>query len=555
MAPIIYESASVPLSLDESMSVPQLMIRYNPDNVDPDKVIHTDTIKGKDITYAGLREQAARCAYGLRHSISVQVQDTILCLIPNSTDFVLLAHSVWWAGAVFSSMNPVSTSKDIAHAINIVQPKFMVVYPAYLESVKAAIRTAGQSPTVMTIIDRAGDLPLFPDDVVSTSSLPPFNPADHGLTGRTARANINFSSGTTGAIKAVALSHYNLIANTVAARATLPATCNSSMREVFFPPYCHVYGLVVSLLQNAWLGSFTCAMHQFELVQFCQLMEKYKANWAHLVPPIAVALANQDVVAKYDLSRLERMVVAAAPVKKDLQQRLKQRFGQKCRIIQGYGMTECPTVSHQLDGDEDFALGSVGRPVSGTDVRLVNPISGEDVGEPGQEGELWVRAPQVMMGYVNNEKANKETFSEDRQWLRTGDIMVRDERGSLWVTDRMKEMIKYKGLQVPPSELEGVLLGHKDVIDAAVCSVYDDEQATELPVAYVALREPLAELDGTKKQHVLDGIRTWVDGQVAGYKKLRGGVFHLQQLPKTASGKILRKDLPVAKLNRRQAKM
>jgi len=210
----------------------------------------------------------------------------------------------------------------------------------------------------------------------------------------------------------------------------------------------------------------------------------------------------------------------------------------------------------QHDSDEADHVGTVGKVITGTEVRLVDPVTMQDITpRSGKDGELWVRGPQVMVGYLGNEQATRETFSPDGKWLRTGDIMRMDENKNFWITDRLKELIKYKGFQVAPSELEDLLLHHPHVIDAAVCSIYDDEQATELPMAYVSLKPELAELRKESVQRVLEEVRTWVDGQVAGYKRLRGGVFHLQQLPKTPTGKILRKDLPVRLEQARKAKL
>lgn len=313
----------------------------------------------------------------------------------------------------------------------------------------------------------------------------------------------------------------------------------------------------VVVTAGMWLGSFTCALPGFDLETFCQKMSQYKANWAHIVPSVAVLLAQSDIPMSYDLSALERIVVAAAPMKKPLQMRLKARFGKSTKVLQGYGLTECsPTVMIQHDSDEADYVGTVGKVIAGTETRLVDPITGADIAPgSGKEGELWVRGPQVMMGYLGDEQATRETFSPDGQWLRTGDIMRVDGNNNFWITDRLKELIKYKGFQVAPSELEDLLLHHPHVIDAAVCSIYDDEQATELPLAYVSLRPDLTKLTQQPKQKVLNEIQTWVNGQVAGYKKLRGGVFHLQQLPKTPTGKILRKDLPAKIEQTRKAKI
>lgn len=197
-------------------------------------------------------------------------------------------------------------------------------------------------------------------------------------------------------------------------------------------------------------------------------------------------------------------------------------------------------MQHESDeGTEN--VGTCGKLLSSTEARLVSPVTGKDVGV-NEEGELWVRGPQTMMGYVGNEKATAESFVGP--WLRTGDIMLRDANDNFWVTDRLKEMIKYKGLQIAPSELEDLLVQHESVVDAAVCAVYDDKEATEVPLAYISVTQAVLEKGDAEVRRTCQEVQRWIDGRVAGYKRLRGGVHHLQVLPKNASGKILRRDLP-----------
>jgi 4-coumarate--CoA ligase len=292
-----------------------------------------------------------------------------------------------------------------------------------------------------------------------------------------------------------------------------------------------------------WLGNFTCALPTFDLETYCQQFAKFKATLAYLVPPIVLMLVASDIPRKYDFSALECMVVAAAPLKKALQQRIKAVFPQT-KIVQGYGLSECsPSVLMQHETDEQY-VGTCGRLLSTTEARLVEPVSGKDV-DIGKEGELWVRGPQTMMGYIGDEAATRDTFVGE--WLRTGDVMMRDENDNFWVTDRLKEMIKYKGLQIAPSELEDLLVQHPLVIDAAVCAIYSHEQASEVPLAYVSLAEPHHKKSTEDIKGIVDEINTWMDGRVAGYKRLRGGVYHLQTLPKNPSGKILRRELPAKK--------
>ncbi|KAF1347569.1 putative amp dependent CoA ligase [Delphinella strobiligena] len=557
MAPIIYRSSFTPMTEAPNISISQFMTDYNPDNVPGDKIVHVDTISGKQLTYSGLRKEAGKCAWGLQHKLGFKQQQKIMAVLPNCTDFVLLAHATWWAGGVFTPLNYSSAAKEIAHAIALVEPDLIFVDPSRIEAVKSGLEKArsglSTTPKIITVLRAVEGYSLFPEDVTGKDDRETIPPYD--LEGRSAKdtvAAICFSSGTTGNIKGVQLTHFNLISSVLQGRVSLPGLANSTQREVFFAPYCHIYGLSVVVLQIMWVGGFACAIPAFDLELFCSKMFEHRATCAHIVPPVAVLLANSDTTLKYDLSSLRTMVIAAAPLKEALQKRLKSRFGNSTSVIQGYGMTECsPGITHMHEAD-DHHVGSIGKLFAGTEVRLVDPNTENDV-TPGDEGELWVRGPQVMLGYIKNEKATSETIRDG--WLRTGDILRVDENNNFWVTDRLKELIKYKGFQVAPSELEDLLLHHPHVIDAAVCSIYDDEQATEIPIAYVSLKLDLANLPESGKQAILAEIQTWADNQVAGYKKLRGGVFHLQQLPKTPSGKILRRELPAKLKQKRTSKI
>lgn len=555
----IITSTFTPLYVSPNLTIPELITEYNPDHVLLDKVVHEDTLTGKTLTYGSLRRDASRCAWGLQQ-LGLQPGAVVCVIIPNSTDFVLLAHSVWWVGATFSPLNPSYTVSDIAHSLHLVKPSHIVVAGSHLQSVQNALwvsslsKAGGKLPKILTVLDRLEGFSLFPEDVIGKSNeqtIPPYSLEGSSKSAKEAVAVICFSSGTTGKMKGVQLTHYNLVSNLLQYRTSIPYMANATSSEVFFPPYCHIYGLSTVVLLGMWFGNFTLAIPAFDFETFCSQMARVKATWAHIVPPVALLLASSDVIDRYDLSSLRYIIVAAAPLKPALQERLKARFPD-ATVLQGYGLSECsPGVTFQHSNDES-SVGTVGRIFSGTEARLVDPNTGEDVDE-GAEGELWIRGPQVMLGYVGDDAATRNTFEGD--WLRTGDIMRLDGKGNFWITDRLKEMIKYKGFQVAPSELEDLLLGHPEVVDAAVCAFYDNSQATEVPLAYVSLVPAHTEWTETKRASVLEDIRTWVDGKVAGYKKLRGGVHHLQVLPKTNTGKILRKDLPAKLKETREAKL
>ncbi|KAF2659279.1 amp dependent CoA ligase [Lophiostoma macrostomum CBS 122681] len=542
----IIRSRYAPVSISDDITIPQFMTRYNPDNVKDDKVVHVDLLSQGHLTYGGLRRAAAKAAWGLVHNLCLGHGDTVCIVAQNSSDFVVLAHSIWWAGAVVSPINPQLTAKDILHCMNLVEPSVVFVSGVYYAKTQEALRRYGgrRNPKVVSLQDSIPGLKAFPEDIEGESDhdvLPPFSVGN--LSSKDAVAPIIYSSGTTGKIKGVKISHYNHIINILQGRSSLPLRMNSEQRVIFFAPYCHIYGLGTVVLNNMWLGNFTCVLTNFDLETYCQQFEQHKATLAFLVPPIILQLVASEIPRKYDFSALECMVVAAAPLKTALQEKVKQVFP-TTKIIQGYGLSECsPSVLMQHETEEEY-VGTCGKLLSNTEARLVNPTTGVDV-EMGQEGELWVRGPQIMMGYVRNEAATNDTFVDG--WLRTGDIMTCDSNDNFWVTDRLKEMIKYKGLQIAPSELEDILVQHPKVVDAAVCAVYDSEQASEVPLAYVSLARPYDTCSREETDEILEEIKQWSDGQVAGYKRLRGGVFHLQELPKNASGKILRRELPAKK--------
>ena len=247
-----------------------------------------------------------------------------------------------------------------------------------------------------------------------------------------------------------------------------------------------------------------------------------------VAPPIVVALAKHPIVDQYDLSDVKQVFSGAAPLSAELAHEAADRLG--CEVVQGYGMTELSPVSH-LTVEGGFKPGSVGVTAPNTETRIVDPLTGDELGID-EDGEVWVRGPQVMLGYLNNDKATAETLDDDG-WLHTGDIGHVDADGHLFVVDRLKELIKFKGFQVPPAELEALLLTHPAVADAAVIGL-PDEESGEIPVGYVVLR-PGAEVDPAD-------IQAFIAGQVAHYKQVR--VLNIvDEIPKSASGKILRRVL------------
>jgi acyl-CoA synthetase (AMP-forming)/AMP-acid ligase II len=269
-------------------------------------------------------------------------------------------------------------------------------------------------------------------------------------------------------------------------------------------------------------------MPRFELEPFLKLLQDQRITRAYLVPPIVLALAKHPAVERFDLSALEGIMSGAAPLGEGLQRACAERLG--CMVMQGYGLTESSPVTHiTVDSPEWIRPGTIGRLVPNQECRIVDPETGVDV-EEGKDGEIWVRGPNVMRGYLNNPEATAATVTPDG-WLKTGDIGHANEEGYFTVVDRLKELIKYKGYQVPPAELEAVLNSHPAVADAAVIGIPDDE-AGEVPKAFVVLSQEVTPED----------LMVYVASHVASYKKVRA-VEVVKEIPKSASGKILRRVL------------
>ncbi len=293
-------------------------------------------------------------------------------------------------------------------------------------------------------------------------------------------------------------------------------------------PFFHIYGM--ECLMNVVLanGAVSVTLPRFDLAAVLGLIEAHRVRHLYIVPPVVLALAKHPLVDQHDLSSLDLIISGAAPLGAELTRACAGRLG--CEVAQGYGMTELSPVSH-FSRRKGTPPGASGELVANTEARIVDPETGRDA-DAGGEGELWIRGPQVMAGYLNNPEATARTLDAEG-WLRTGDLARVDGEGNLWIVDRVKELIKVKGFQVAPAELEALLLGHPDIADCAVIG-RPDEEAGEVPVAHVVRRPGSTLTDAQVCEHVA--------GQVAHYKALRGVIF-AETIPKSASGKILRRVL------------
>jgi acyl-CoA synthetase (AMP-forming)/AMP-acid ligase II len=301
-------------------------------------------------------------------------------------------------------------------------------------------------------------------------------------------------------------------------------------------PFFHIYGMTVLLNLGLRQRAALVTMPRFALEPYLAHVQQYRCTYLFVAPPLALALAKHDAVDRFDLSSVRTILSGAAPLDGDTAERAGQRVGAK--IVQGFGMTELSPVSHVSPSDRpDIPVSAIGVLVPNQSCKLVDVDSGEEITEVGPDGasapgELWVRGPNVMSGYLNRPDETAAAIDRDG-FLHTGDVAVYHRGGYFSIVDRVKELIKYKGYQIAPAELEALLLTHPLIRDAAVIGVLDDD-GQEIPQAFVVLADEAALTAGE--------VMAFVAGRVAPHKKVRRVQF-VDVIPKSASGKILRKDL------------
>jgi acyl-CoA synthetase (AMP-forming)/AMP-acid ligase II len=473
---------------------------------------------GRSVSYAdlvtGVRQAAANLARRGFHK-----GDVFAIYSPNLPEYAVALHGVATLGGIATTANPLSTARELALQLENAGASYLVTIPELLDR---ALEATSRSPVkeVFVFGEAAGATPFASlmqgSDPVPAVAIDP----------RTDLVALPYSSGTTGLPKGVMLTHRNLVANIVQTSAVVQA--EEGERSIAVLPFYHIYGFTVLLNISLYQGVTIVTMPRFDLELFLRLMQDYAITRANVVPPIILALAKHPLVARYDLHALLSVNSGAAPLDAAVEQACGDRL--KCFVAQGYGLTETsPVVSTTPIDPARRRGGSAGLLIPNTECKVMDPVSGAELG-PGAQGEVWIRGPQVMTGYLNHPEATAAMLDADG-WLRTGDIGSVDADGYLFVVDRLKELIKYKGYQVAPAELEGLLLTHPAVADAAVIPSPDIE-AGEVPKALVVLKGAVTP----------EELMAFVNGQVAPYKKIRQLVV-VNQIPKSPSGKILRRVL------------
>lgn len=506
-----YSDVAIP-----NIGVPQMVYQHALQYGEKPAMI--DGFTGRTLTYTQLYGGVRRVAGNLAKR-GLRKGDVVGIYCPNLPEYPLAYHGVALAGGVVTTANPLYTAEELAYQLRDSRAKFLITVGPLLEKALPAAQQAGVQE-VFVIGEGDGATPFT--ELLADAEPPEvaLNPAEDLIV-------LPYSSGTTGLPKGVMLTHRNLVANMVQVLAS-GVNLQSDERVIGVLPFYHIYGMLVILNLCLYRGMTIVTMPRFDLEQFLKIMQDYKITRANLVPPIILALAKHPIVDNYDLSHLRIIMSGAAPLSAELAQACADRLG--CIVLQGYGLTETSPVTHVNPEDPArIKLGSVGVPIANTECAVVSLETGKPLGVR-EEGEIWIRGPQVMKGYLNNPEATAQTLTPDG-WLRTGDVGYVDEDGYFYIVDRVKEMIKYKGLQIAPAELEAVLLTHPAVADAAVIPS-PDEEAGEVPKAFVVL----------KGQATAEELMDYVAQHVAPFKKIRRMEF-VEQIPKSPSGKILRRVL------------
>ena len=497
-------------------------------DADLPRVALIDPASGAETTYGQLRAQVDAFAGALSFR-GVETGTVVAVLCPNVPAFASVFHGILRLGAIATTVNSLYTASEIQKQLEDSAAAWLVTVSPLLDQALTAAHAVGIPDDRIIVLDGADGHPNL-RDLLGEGRTPPevsFDPATHV-------AVLPYSSGTTGVPKGVMLSHRNLVANVHQCRISI--RLDSDDRVLAVLPFFHIYGMTVLLNLALRQRASLVTMPRFDLVEFLRNIQTYEATFLFIAPPIAVALAKHPVVDEFDISSVHSVFSGAAPLDGETAEAAGRRI--HARFFQGYGMSELSPVSHAIPPERgDMPVSSVGVLLPNVEAKLIDTETGAEIDDHGDDGltapgELWVRGPNVMLGYLGRPDATAETLDDDG-FLHTGDIAVHHTDGWFAIVDRLKELIKYKGYQIAPAELEALLLSHPKIMDAAVIGVLDDDRQ-EIPKAFVV---PAPDSGLTA-----DDVMAFVAENVAPHKKVRRVEF-IEAVPKSTAGKILRKDL------------
>lgn len=474
------------------------------------------------ITFSEFDALSSQAAHGLLE-LGVRTGDRIGLLMPNCPEYEIAFWAGSKIGAILVPLNPSYTSREITFNVSEAGANVLIVHERLwptVRSARAELRSVRWFVIVGEGADHESETCLWGRLIEGKSTRSPDFPVDPDQV-----LALPFSSGTTGLPKGVMLTHRNLAINHIQFREAARLKPGDAL--FVYLPMSHIYGVAL-MGMSMCTGVTQIILERFDLESVARLTAEHGVTLLHVVPPILLALASAPDLDPAKFRTVRYFLNAAAPLVPEVARRVERRFG--IPVAQAYGMTESSPATHHSPLERDrMRMESVGVLVAHTEHRIVDLETGTTTLPPGETGELVVRGPQVMKGYWNAPEETARTIRDG--WLYTGDIGYIDGDGYLYIVDRKKEMIKYRGFSIAPAEMEGVLMQHPDVADCAVVGVADPEHG-ELPKAFV-VPKPGVQLD-------LNALDAFVAERAAGYKRIR--VFAVaQSIPRTPSGKILRR--------------
>ncbi|KAM9976816.1 hypothetical protein ACTFIR_010662 [Dictyostelium discoideum] len=521
-----YFTSKYPNIIIPEKPIPQLILKHIRSK--PDQVLLVDGLTFKEYS---------------SHFVADTIEKVLGVILPNLPEYVPIFHGTLLVGGITSLINPDYTIEELSHTLATVSPRYLAVTLAVYEKIKNDLKRVFPSVEKVILVDIAGQtlkeidqLTLCNSDgiVMSFNQLINNNGKDYPIVRidpKKDTAVIPFSSGTTGLFKGVCLSHYNLVSNTYQTQTIETSTYKKNDSVMGILPFFHIFGLMLYLMLMVKQGYLIVILPKFEFVRFLELIQNYKVAMSFIVPPIAIMLAKSPIVDKFDLSSLRTLSCGAAPLGSEVEDLIKERFKGRLVIKQGYGSTEL-SPSCLVTPNGLVKSGSSGILIPNLLAKTISPETGENLGI-GEKGEICIKGPNVMLGYYNNEKATDQAIDKDG-FLKTGDIGYVDEDGYYFIVDRSKELIKCKGFQVPPAELEALLLSHPKVEDSCVVGLSKGDMG-EVPRGFVVIKQN----ESLTEKELLD----WAHPKIANYKRFGGGIFFIPTIPKSATGKLLRKNL------------